>query len=148
MRIQQPQSLWVLKWYEINLFQILSLIFKCKNRIAPFVFHNLYTLKPPSKYSLRTSNLLSIPFKKTKFNQFSIYFRGSYLWSKTLAQKTFICNVEYYLLFKNRLKNDYTVLLSHLRFSSFLLVKLIKKNPFLFLSIKHFLHKIFNGSQW
>ena len=60
---------------EINLFQILSLTFKRKNRTAPFVFHNLYTLKPPSKYSLRTGNLLSIPLKRTKFGQFSIYFQ-------------------------------------------------------------------------
>ena len=35
--------------YEINLFQILFLIFKCKNRTTPFAFHNLCTLKPPSK---------------------------------------------------------------------------------------------------
>ena len=40
--------------YETNLFQILSFIFKCKNRTAPFVFHNLYTPKPPSKYSPQT----------------------------------------------------------------------------------------------
>ena len=68
--------------YEINLFQILSLIFKYKNRTVPFIFHNLYTLKPPSKYSLRTDNILSIPLKRTKFGQFSIYFRGPYLWNK------------------------------------------------------------------
>ena len=90
--------------YEINLFQILSLIFKCKNRTAQFVFHNLYTLKPPSKYSLWAGNLLSIPLKRTKFGQCSIYFRGPYLWNNILAQKTFICNLEYYPLFKNRLK--------------------------------------------
>ena len=65
--------------YKINLFQILSLIFRCKNRITPFAFHNLYTLKPPSKYSLRTGNLLPIPLKRTKFGQFSIYFCGPYL---------------------------------------------------------------------
>ena len=46
--------------YEINLFQILSLIFKCKNRTPPFVFHNLYALKPLSKYFLQTDDLLSI----------------------------------------------------------------------------------------
>ena len=80
--------------YEINLLQILSLIFKCKTRTAPFVFHNLYTLKPPSKYSLRTGNLLSIPLKRTKFGRFSIYFRGSYLWNNILAQKTFICRLK------------------------------------------------------
>ena len=90
--------------YEINLFQILSLIFKCKNRTAPFVFHNLYTLKLPSKYFLRTDNLLSLPLKITKFGQLSICFRGPYLWNKLLAKKTFICNLECYPLFKNRLK--------------------------------------------
>ena len=90
--------------YEINLFQILSLIFNCKNRTTAFVFHNLYTLKLPNKYSLRTDTLLSIPLKRTKFGQFSIYFRGPYLWNEILVKKTFICNLEYYPLFKNRLK--------------------------------------------
>ena len=71
--------------YGINLFQILSLIFKCKNRTTPFVFHNLYTVKPPSKYSLWTGNVLSIPLKRTKSDQFSVY--------NILAQKTFICNL-------------------------------------------------------
>ena len=65
--------------YEISLFQILSLIFKCKNRTAPFVFHNLYTLKPSSKYSFGTSNLLSIPLKRKKFGQFSIYMFSRFL---------------------------------------------------------------------
>ena len=67
---------------EINLLRILSLIFKCKNRTVPFVFHNLYTLKSPSKYSLRTDNLLSTTLKRTKFGQFSISFGGPYLWNK------------------------------------------------------------------
>ena len=93
-----------LKVYEINLFQVLSSIFKCKNRTAPFLFHNLYTLKAPSEYFLRTGNALSIPLKKTNFGQFSINCRGLYLWNKILAQKTFICNLEYYPLFKNRFK--------------------------------------------
>ena len=71
--------------YEINLFHILSLIFKCKNRTAPFVYHNLYTLKPPRKYSLRTGNLLSVPLERRTSGQFSIYFHGPYLWNKILA---------------------------------------------------------------
>ena len=90
--------------YEINLFHVLPLIIKCKNRIAPFVFHNLYTLKPLSKYSLRTDNLLSMPLKWTKFGQFSISFRGRYLWNKIFTKKTHICSLEYYPLFRNRLK--------------------------------------------
>ena len=90
--------------YEINLFQILSLIFKCRNRTVSFAFHNLFTLKYPSKYSLQTGNPLSIPLKRTTFDQFSIYFRGPYLWNKILTEKTFICNLEYCPLFKIRLK--------------------------------------------
>ena len=72
--------------YEINLFQILSLMFMCKNRTVPFVFHNLYSLNPSSKYSLRTDNLRSIPLQ-------------------SLANFQYIfCNLEYYPLSKNKLK--------------------------------------------
>ena len=75
--------------YEINLFQILSLIFKSKNRTAPFAFHTLYTLKLPSKYFLRTDNLLSIPLKITKFGQLSIYFRGPLFVEQTFSKENF-----------------------------------------------------------
>ena len=53
---------------------------------------------------LRTYNLLSIPLKRTKFDQCPIYFRDPYSWNKILAKKTFICSLGYYPLFKNRLK--------------------------------------------
>ena len=82
--------------YEINLLDI--------NRTTPFVFHNLYTLKPPIKYFLRSGDHLPVPLKRAKFSQFSIYFSGPYFWNNISAQKTFICNLEYYPLFKNRLK--------------------------------------------
>ena len=45
------------------LFQILSLISKCKNRTTPLVFNCLFALKPPTKYALRTDDLLSEPLK-------------------------------------------------------------------------------------
>ena len=90
--------------YEINLFQVLCLIYKCKNKSAPSIFHNLYTLKPPNKYTMRNNNLLIEPLKRTKFGQFSISFRGPYLWNKILANKPNIWNIEYYPLFKKKLK--------------------------------------------
>ena len=93
----------VLKVFEITLFQILPLILKCKGRTTPFAFQKLHTAKPPSKYFLWTDNLLSITLKRIKFDQFSIYFCGPYLWSKILTKKTFICNLKYYPLFKNKL---------------------------------------------
>ena len=73
--------------YEINLFQIISLIFQCKHRTTLFVFHNLYTLKPPSKYSLRRDRLLPIPLGRTKFAQFSINVCGPYLWCLFIQKK-------------------------------------------------------------
>ena len=45
--------------YEIILFQILSLIFKYKNKTISFTCHNLYTLKP-RKSSIQTDNFLSL----------------------------------------------------------------------------------------
>ena len=61
---------------EINLSRILSLIFEFKSRTAPFVFHNLYTLKPPGKYSLRTDNLLFKPLKNKFWPFFYIFLRS------------------------------------------------------------------------
>ena len=78
-----------LKVYEIKLFQILSLIFKCKTEPSHSFFYSLCTLKPPSKFFLQTDNLLPLTLKRTKFGQFSIYFRGPYLWNKILAKKNF-----------------------------------------------------------
>ena len=90
--------------YEINLFQILSLIFKCKYITVPLAFHNLYTVKPLRKHSFRTDNLPSILLKRTTFRQFFISFRDPYLWNKIPTKKSFICNLESYPLFKKRLK--------------------------------------------
>ena len=109
-------------------------MFKCKNETTPFVFHNLYTLKPLSKYSPRTDNLLPIPLKSTKFDQFFIPFRFPYLWNKILTKKIFICNLEYYPLFKNKSKevtfslNDATMYLKTPRILVFRISKTIENN--------------------
>ena len=79
-----------LKVYEIKLFQIFSLIFKCKNRTESFVFHSLCTLKPPSNFFLKKEQSLVnflyifvVPVCGTKFQQ----------------RKTFISNLQCYPLF-------------------------------------------------
>ena len=75
--------------YEVNLFQILFLIFKCKSRAVLFVFHNSYTLKPPRKYSLRPDNLQSIPLKRTKFGQFFYMLSLSLFVEQKLSKENF-----------------------------------------------------------
>ena len=47
--------------YEINIFNILYLMFKCKNKACPKAFENLFTLKPKNKYQLKRS-CTSVPF--------------------------------------------------------------------------------------
>ena len=66
----------ILNVYEINVFQVLTLMFKCKHNISPKIFQNLFSLKPPNKYILRR-HLLVEPFVKTKFEEFCISSRRS-----------------------------------------------------------------------
>ena len=68
--------------YELNIFNILCFMFKCKENLSPSVFINLYNLKPKSKYELRDSKNIQEPFCKTKIDQFCISYRGPFLWNK------------------------------------------------------------------
>ena len=38
--------------FQINLFHIIFFIFKCKKKIAPPIFHDLFTPKPENKYNI------------------------------------------------------------------------------------------------
>ena len=58
--------------YKINLFSILCLLYKCKNKKSPSIMQDLYTLKPVNKYVLRSKELIQKPACKTKFGQFCI----------------------------------------------------------------------------
>ena len=43
----------ILTLHELNIFQILTFMFKCKIKQAPSIFHNLYSVKPMNKYQTR-----------------------------------------------------------------------------------------------
>jgi hypothetical protein len=68
--------------YELNVYNILCFMFKCKNYLSPNVFINLCSMKPINKYTLRNDKNLKEPFCQTKFEQFSISYRGPSLWNK------------------------------------------------------------------
>ena len=53
--------------YEINIFNILCLMYKCKNKACPKAFESLFTLKPKNKYQKRSCTLLG-PFRKSKIS--------------------------------------------------------------------------------
>ena len=67
--------------YEINIFNILYLMFKCKNKACPKPFENLFTLKPKNEYQLKRSCALLEPFCKSRFRQVYINYLGPHLWN-------------------------------------------------------------------
>ena len=77
--------------FQINFFhKIFHIMFKCKKKIAPPIFHNLLTPKPENKYNIRSREKLIEPFyrKKRKRTQFNIDYRAPYLWNE-LAHDNF-----------------------------------------------------------
>ena len=103
--------------YEINVFSILCLIFKCKNKACPKAFENLFSLKPKNKYQLKRNWVLLKHFRKSKFSQVCINYRGPHLWNTiVLRQNTDLEQSITLKLFKERLKaylftlNDVTFL--------------------------------------
>ena len=90
--------------YQINVFQHLCLMFKCKNETAPQSFHYLYTVKPQVKYGLRNSNQLVTPLVKRRYGQFKISYRAPHLWNNIVANKDHLHNIQSLPLFGINIK--------------------------------------------
>ena len=78
-------------------------MFKCKLNISPKIFRNLFKIKPPNKYILRSQFLVE-PLAKTKIEEFSISFRGPHLWNKIVALNPDLSEIEKPSLFKSKVK--------------------------------------------
>ena len=63
-------------------------MFKCKKKIAPPIFHNLFIRIPENKYNIRSRGKLTKPFNRKKSTQFYIDYRGPHLWNE-LAHDNF-----------------------------------------------------------
>ena len=74
--------------FQINLFHITFFMFKCKKKIAPSIFHNLFRPKPENKYNIRSRGKLTEVFYKNERTQFTIDYRGPHLWNE-LAHDNF-----------------------------------------------------------
>ena len=75
----------ILNILDINIFQTLCLLFKCKMKTAPRVLHYVYSVKQPNKYVTRSQGKLHEPFFKTQLASFSFPHRGPYLWNKLIS---------------------------------------------------------------
>ena len=93
----------VLTLFKQNIFNVLVFAFNCKLKESPRIFHNIFTLKPPNKYTTRAHDVLNEPFCKTKYEQFRITYRAPHLWNK-IVSSTDVANLETLPLFKKKIK--------------------------------------------
>ena len=94
----------ILSIYELNIFQTICFMFKCREGTSPNIFHNLYTIKPRNKYNMRSEMTLVEPLKRTTLGQFDITFRGPHLWNKLLSTNLELTQIENFISFKIKLK--------------------------------------------
>lgn len=70
----------ILNVYQINILQNLCFTLSCKLKIAPQIFHNIYSIKTNGKYKTR-SNILQTPKIKTSYDKFCINYRAPHIWN-------------------------------------------------------------------
>ena len=91
--------------YDLNVFNIICLMYKCKNNLSPLISRDLYTVKPENKYTLRGEGNLFEPLCKKSSSQFCITFRGPHIWNKVILKNNkHIANYTNFSLFKHHLK--------------------------------------------
>ena len=73
--------------FQLNIFNILCFMYKCKKNLNPPVFRNILTHRTKTKYALRNENSNQELLYRTSFSQFCISYRGPYLWNKIVIQK-------------------------------------------------------------
>ena len=79
----------VLNVFQRKLFHIIFVMFNFKKKIAPPIFHNLFTPKSENKYNIQSRRKLKEPFyRKKKSTQFNIDYHGPHLWNE-LAHDNF-----------------------------------------------------------
>ena len=91
--------------YEINVCQILSFMFKCKNKLVPQIFHKLYNIKSYGNHNIRSFTKLVEPFCRNKFTEFSISFRGPKLWNAIAILKLPDVHTISHTVFKKKVKS-------------------------------------------
>ena len=88
--------------FHINLFHIIFFMFKYKKKIAPPIFHNLFTPILENKYNIQSRGRLTKPFYRKKRTQFNTDYRGPHLWNE-LAHDNF-CVLDSLALFGKKIE--------------------------------------------
>ena len=73
--------------FQLNIFNILCFMYKCKQNLNPPVFRNIFTHRTKTKYPLRHENSIQETLCRTTFSLYCISYRGPYLWNKIVISK-------------------------------------------------------------
>jgi hypothetical protein len=84
MTIAKPllENMKSLTVYELNVFNVLCIVYKAKHKLCPPIFNDIYTLKPINKYTLRNEGLLFEQTIHTDLSKFCINYRATHLLNK------------------------------------------------------------------
>ena len=55
--------------FQLNIFNTLCFMYKCKQNLSSPVFHNIFTHRKKIKYSLRNENSIQEPLYQTNFKK-------------------------------------------------------------------------------
>ena len=95
----------ILNIFDMNIFQTLCTMFKCKMKVAPEIFHKTFTLKPENKYTMRSKGKLFQPCKKTNLTSFCFSYRGPHMWNKIIFVNRCLSDLDSFSTFKLRVKD-------------------------------------------
>ena len=73
--------------FQLNIFNILCFMYKCKKNLNPPVFRKIFTHRTKTKYVLRNENSIQEPLCRTYFRQYCISNREPYRWNKIIISK-------------------------------------------------------------
>ena len=96
----------VLNLFEVNLHQVLCLMFNWKSQNVQQSLQNLFVYKQPSKYESLNRRQVFVPLIKNRFEQFRISHHGPFIWNKIIVPDNSLNSIETFSLFKLKVKSQ------------------------------------------
>lgn len=99
------QEMKALNIFQLNIFQNILFMFKYRLTLLPSFFSNDFFQINENIYGTRAHGKYSLPLRKTKRTQFSICYRGPYLFNEIVYKQNSLQTIENINLLKGKLKD-------------------------------------------
>ena len=97
------KSMNALNIFQINIYQYIIFMYKCKHNLLPRLYQNSFQLST-NKYDTRSTGNFLKPSTKTKLCQFAVPYRGPHLWNSIISKELSITSSLTIETFKSKLK--------------------------------------------